>query len=220
MESNGVLNGRREKVLFFEWRGSGLCISARDMFYTCLLDHRESRGTWGKALSVAAGKLSAPSTLCSIPKASCSANRAWERCVRNEPLFPKGKWGIERIRRSKQLGCARENGKKKGGEKKKEKEMLADCCGSCFLIQSIGHVTQQQELIILFNHLLDLCQMVSIESAANRERWTASNMPLELSRKCLRTESNKNLVSEQKGIHLKTMCINYTFPHRILTWHE
>lgn len=61
-------------------------------------------------------------------------------------------------------------GGKKGGEKKKEKEMLADCCGSCFLIQSIGHVTQQQELIILFNHLLDLCQMVSIESAANRER--------------------------------------------------
>lgn len=98
--------------------------------------------------------------------------------------------------------------------------LLADCCGSCFLIQSIGHVTQQQELIILFNHLLDVCQMVSIESAANRERWTASNMPLELSRKCLRTESNKNLVSEQKGIHLKTMCINYTFPHRILTWHE
>lgn len=91
------------------------------MFYTCLLDHRESRGTWGKALSVAAGKLSAPSTLCSIPKASCSANRAWERCVRNEPLFPKGKWGIERIRRSKQLGCARENGEKKGGEKKKRK---------------------------------------------------------------------------------------------------
>lgn len=102
----------------------------------------------------------------------------------------------------------------------KKKNLLADCCGSCFLIQSIGHVTQQQELIILFNHLLDLCQMVSIESAANRERWTASNMPLELSRKCLRTESNKNLVSEQKGIHLKTMCINYTFPHRILTWHE
>lgn len=94
------------------------------MFYTCLLDHRESRGTWGKALSVAAGKLSAPSTLCSIPKASCSANRAWERCVRNEPLFPKGKWGIERIRRSKQLGCARENGKKKGGEKKKEKGVI------------------------------------------------------------------------------------------------
>lgn len=106
---------------------------------------------------------------------------------------------------------------KRRGEKKM---MLAACCGSCFLIQSIGHVTQQQELIILFNHLLDLCQMVSIESAANRERWTAPNMPLELSRKCLRTESNKNLVSEQKGIHLKTMCINYTFPHRILTWHE
>lgn len=105
-------------------------------------------------------------------------------------------------------------------ERGKKKILLADCCGSCFLIQSIGHVTQQQELIILFNHLLDLCQMVSIESAANRERWTASNMPLELSRKCLRTESNKNLVSEQKGIHLKTMCINYTFPHRILTWHE
>lgn len=95
-----------------------------------------------------------------------------------------------------------------------------DCRGSCFLIRSIGHVTQQQELIILFNHLLDLCQMVSIESAANRERWTASNTPPELSRKCLRTDSNKNLVSEQKGIHLKTMCINYTFPHRILTWHE
>lgn len=113
-------------------------------------------------------------------------------------------------------------GEGRGGGKKREKKemMLADCCGSCFLIQSIGHVTQQQELIILFNHLLDLCQMVSIESAANRERWTASNMPLELSRKCLRTESNKNLVSEQKGIHLKTMCINYTFPHRILTWHE
>lgn len=106
------------------------------------------------------------------------------------------------------------------GKKKKKKRMLAECCGSCFLIQSIGHVTQQQELIILFNHLLDLCQTVSIESSANRERWTASNMPQELSRKCLRTESNQNLVSEQKGIHLKTMCINYTFPHRILTWHE
>lgn len=113
-------------------------------------------------------------------------------------------------------------GKERGkGETEKRKSMtLADCRGSCFLIHSIGHVTQQQELIILFNHLLDLCQMVSIESAANRERWTASNMPLEVSRKCLRTESNKNLVSEQKGIHLKTMCINYTFPHRILTWHE
>lgn len=95
-----------------------------------------------------------------------------------------------------------------------------DCRGSCFLIPSIGHVTQQQELIILFNHLLDLCQMVSIENAANTETWAASNTPPEPSRKCLRTDSNENLVSEQKGIHLKTLCINYTFPHRILTWHE
>lgn len=95
-----------------------------------------------------------------------------------------------------------------------------DCRGSCFLIPSIGHVTQQQELIILFNHLLDLCQMVSIENAANTEAWAASNTPPEPSRKCLRTDSNENLVSEQKGIHLKTLCINYTFPHRILTWHE
>lgn len=53
-----------------------------------------------------------------------------------------------------------------GGEARHE----LDCRGSCFLILSIGHVTQQQELITLFNHLLDLCQMVSIESAANRER--------------------------------------------------
>lgn len=95
-----------------------------------------------------------------------------------------------------------------------------DCRGSCFLIQSIGYVTQQQELIISFNHLLDPRQMVSIESAANRERRTASNTPRELSRKRLRTDSNKNLVSEQKGIHLRTMCIDCAFPHRILTWHE
>lgn len=62
--------------------------------------------------------------------------------------------------------------------------------------------------------------MVSIENAANTETRAASNTPPEPSRKCLRTDSNENLVSEQKGIHLKTLCINYTFPHRILAWHE